>query len=115
MEFAIVLLVKHRQDWKNQADNSGLDEFKIKDTIENDQDAVVGKVAGKVRTTQGSKITLNAADDEFGRQTSCCCLTICNEFHTLPLTTKIDFSSFLLYNICYFLVNLIYWLYYTFN
>ena len=113
MEFAIVLLVKHRQDWKNQADNSGLDEFKIKDTIENDQDAVVGKVAGKVCTTQVSKITLNATDHQSERQTSHHCLAVCDVFDTLPLTTRIDFSSFALFNICYFLVNLIYWPYYT--
>ena len=115
MEFAIVVLVKHRKDWKGKANNRESVKLKIKASLENDRDDVARKRAGKIGATQGSTITFNGTNDEHIRHNSYCWSTILDDIHALPLTTKIDFSAFLLFNICYLLVNLIYWPYYTFH
>ena len=115
VEFAIVVLVKDRKDWKGEAINSGSGKLKIKASLENDRADVVRKHAGKIGATQGSTITLNGTNDEPRRHKPGFWSTILDEIYELPLTTKIDFSTFLLFNTCYFLVNLIYWPYCIFH
>ena len=115
VEFSIVLLVKHRKDWKNKAVYSLSDQLKIKALIQKDRDFVLEKHAGKVSTTQESQVISNGTDDEPIRQNSHHGYKIFDEIDALPLTTKIDFTAFLLFNICYILVNLVYWLYCTFD
>ena len=113
MEFAIVLLVKHRKDWKEKDTGILSYQSKMKSSIEKDRDIVLGKDAGKGCTIQGSQVTSNAANDEPITQKSYCGTTLLHEFDALPLTTKIDFTSFLVFNICYILVNLVYWVHCT--
>ena len=110
MEFAIVLLVKHRQDWKKKDTDSHSDQLKLKALIEKDRDAVLDKTARKMCTTQ---VTSNGSNDKPIQQKSFYGYTILEEIDALPLTTKIDFTAFLLFNVCYILVNLVYWLYCT--
>ena len=114
VEFAIVLLVKHRKDWKKKDTDSISDQSKMKSSMEKDRNVVLGQDAGKVCTTRGSRVTSNAASDEPITKKSYYGNTILDEFDALPLTTKIDFTSFFLFNICYILVNLVYWVHCTF-
>ena len=85
----------------------------MKVPIENDHDVVIGKLAGKMCTTKKSQVTSNATADK--PMTQKYGFTILDEIDALPLTIKIDFTAFLLFNTCYIFVNLVYWVNCTFN
>ena len=87
----------------------------MKSSIEKERDVVLGKDTGKVCTTHGSRVISNTANDEHIPQKSFCGTTILDEFDAVPLTTRIDFTSFLLFHIGYILVNLVYWVHCSFN
>ena len=85
----------------------------MKVPTENDHDVVTGKLAGKMCTTKESQVTSNGPANKPKTQKYGC--TILDEIDALTLTTKIDFSTFLLFNICYILVNVVYWVKCTYN
>ena len=106
VEFAIVLLVKHKQDLGNDVDRAKHIKFKRKN---NEAEGAIDDM-GKTRLPQGSKLRLKKIEVEAIGQKKYHRITIFDWFYALPLTTRIDFVAFVLFHFLYFLINFIHWL-----
>ena len=106
VEFAIVLLVKHKQDLGNNVDRAKHIKFKRKNS---EAEGAIDEM-GKARLPQGSKLRLKKIEVETIGQKKYRRNTVFDCFYALSLTTRIDFVAFLLFNFLYFLLNLIHWL-----
>ena len=106
VEFATVLLVKHKQDSDNDVDRAKHTKFELKN---NEAERAINQL-GKARLTQGSKLRLKKIEFEENGQKKYRRKNVFDCFYALPLTTRIDFVAFVLFNLLYFLLNLIHWL-----
>ena len=106
VEFAIVLLVKRKQDLDDDVDRAKHINFELKN---NEAEGAIHQI-GKARLTQGSKLSLKKIEVEAIGQKKYHRSTIFDWFYALPLTTRIDFVAFALFNFLYFLLNLTHWL-----
>ena len=106
VEFAIVLLVKHKQDLGNDVDRAKHIKFKRKN---NEAEGAIDEM-GKARLPQGSKLRLKKIEVEAIGQKKYRCNAVFDCFYALPITTRIDFVAFVLFNFLYFLLSLIHWL-----
>ena len=106
VEFAIVLLVKHKQDLGNNVDRAKHIKFKRKN---NEAEGAIDEM-GKARLPQGSKLRLKKIEVETIGQKKYRRNTVFDRFYALPLTTRIDFVAFVLFNFLYLLLNLTHWL-----
>ena len=106
VEFAIVLLVKHKQDLGNDVDRAKHIKFKRKN---NEAEGAIDEM-GKARLPQGSKLRLKKIEVEPIGKKKYHRSTIFDWFYALPLTTRIDFVAFVLFNFLYFLLNFMHWL-----
>ena len=106
VEFAIVLLVKQKQDYKDGVDRDKHIKFELKN---NEAIGAINQM-GKARLTQGSKLRLKEIEVKSIGQKKYRRNTIFDYFYALPITTRIDFVAFVLFNFLYFLLNLIHWL-----
>ena len=106
VEFAIVLLVKHKQDLGNNVDRAKHIKFKRKN---NEAEGAIDEM-GKARLPQGSKLRLKKIEVEAIGQKKDRCNAVFDYFYALPITTRIDFVAFVLFNFLYFLLSLIHWL-----
>ena len=106
VEFAIVLLVKHKQDSDNDVDRAKHTKFELKN---NEAERAINQL-GKARLTQGSKLRLKKIEVAAIGQKKYRRNTVFDCFYELPLTTRIDFVAFALFNFLYFLLNFMHWL-----
>ena len=106
VEFAIVLLVKHKHDLGNDVNRAKHINFELKN---NEAEGAINQM-GKARLTQGSKLRLKKIEFEENGRKKYRRNTVFDCFYALPLTTRIDFIAFVLFNLLYFLLNLIHWL-----
>ena len=102
VEFAFVLFVKRKQEWKNKEENCTSDRsrpVKISGHKGTKVSNLETKKAGRVEETKDQE-TRNIGFWS----------TKNNVLHDFHLTTKIDFVGFVIYCFSYFIFNFVYWI-----
>ena len=106
VEFAIVVLVRRKQDLDDDVDRAKHINFELKN---NEAEGAIQQM-GKAGLTQGSKLCLKKIEVEAIGQKKGRRNAVFECLYELPITTRIDFVAFVLFNFLYFLLNLIHWL-----
>ena len=109
IEFATVLFVKRRKDWTSNAVNSNNDQIQMATEIKDEGTSGVFKDTSKVFTTPTSKDESNGTNMERIKHRQCYWIVMFDEYSTLPLTTRIDVSTFILFHIVYVMITLGHW------
>ena len=107
VELALVLFLKQKQEWVKNMDKVSSHDVKSEDNIFK-KIAVVANDIDKGTPAQEIEHNIDVPKDQkekswmfYGRMLSI--------YHSLPLTTKIDVATFLLFYLFFFLANCIYW------
>ena len=107
VEFAIVLLIKQRQESRNTGDNvgtSGLNSDKIPKNIPSEASKVFINV-----TQERNKIENLEETDELEMREPSFWSRKYASFNGLHLTTKIDLAGIVLFHVSYMIFNVVYW------
>ena len=109
IEFATVLFVKRRQDWTSNAGNSVNDQTQMATEIKDEGTSGVFKDTSKLFTTPTIKDESNGTNMATIRHRKSYWIVMFDEYLSLPLTTRIDVSTFLLFHIVYVMITLVHW------
>ena len=107
VELALVLILKQKQGWVTAIENTIEYDASSEDTVfkarfKADNNIFTGPAAAKVGCNMIDTKEHETRMMSFWRR-------MLRIFYALPLTSKIDLSVFLLFYLCFFLMNCIYW------
>ena len=107
VELALVLFLKQKQEWVNNMD-------KVSNHDANSEDNIFKKIAAAANDidngTPAQEMEQNIDESEDQKvKREMFYRRMLSIYYSLPLTTKIDVATFLLFYLFFFLVNCIYW------
>ena len=103
VELAIVLILKQKQEWVNATERITINKAESEDIFFKTR---VSYYIGEGTTFRENERNMHGTKTQTRFRIRTRMLRL---FHSLPLISKIDFVTFLLFHFIFFLVNCIYW------